>query len=108
MQKGIGFIDNSGITEIHLGDEKLHLNRKRNSVFAENLLHIFKQERLIHFSYNLVSVNDCLSDTPEKANPDVNFSLQTLRLQTLRKLIFKHLNINSTPNKFDSLDGIRI
>ena len=39
MQKGIGFIDNSGIKEFHIGKRKLHLNKKGNSAFAKNLLH---------------------------------------------------------------------
>ena len=39
IQKGISFIDNSGIKEFHLGKRKLHLNKKGNSAFAKNLLH---------------------------------------------------------------------
>ena len=39
MQKGISFIDNSGIKEFHLGKMKLHLNKKGNSAFTKNLLH---------------------------------------------------------------------
>ena len=39
MQKGISFIDNSGIKEIHLGKRKLHLNIKGNNALAKNLLH---------------------------------------------------------------------
>ena len=37
-QKGIGYIDNSNITEDSLGIKKLHLNRKDNSFLAKNLL----------------------------------------------------------------------
>ena len=48
-----------------------------------------------------------LSATFEKANPDVNFSLETVRKDNLNKLVFARLNINSIQNKFDSLDGIR-
>ena len=39
LQKGIIFIDNSGIKEFHLGKKKLRLNKKGNSAFAKNLLH---------------------------------------------------------------------
>ena len=39
MQKGISFIDNSGIKEFHLGKTKFHLNKKGNGAFAKNLLH---------------------------------------------------------------------
>ena len=38
MQKGISFIDNSGIKEFHLGKRK-HLKKKGNSEFAKNVLH---------------------------------------------------------------------
>ena len=58
------------------------------------------------FPYDLVNVSDCLSDTVEKANSDVNFSLQTLCKDNLTKLIFAHANINSIRNKFDSLANI--
>ena len=37
-QKNINLILNDTIKEEHLGIEKLHLNRKGNSVFAKNLL----------------------------------------------------------------------
>ena len=39
MQKGICFIDNSGIKEFHLSKRKLHFNKKENIVFTKNLLH---------------------------------------------------------------------
>ena len=39
MQKGISFIDNSGIKEFHLGKRKIHLNKKGNNAFAKKLLH---------------------------------------------------------------------
>ena len=37
-QKGISFIDNSGIKEFHLGKRKLYLNKKGSSTFSKNLL----------------------------------------------------------------------
>ena len=39
IQKGVSFIDNSGIKEFHLGKRKLHLNKKGDSAFAKKLLH---------------------------------------------------------------------
>ena len=39
IQKGISFIDNSGIKEFNLGKRKLRLNQKGNSALAENFLH---------------------------------------------------------------------
>ena len=37
-QKNIDFIDNTNIKEEHLGSKKLHLNKRGNSVFANNIL----------------------------------------------------------------------
>ena len=38
-QKGLECIENSGIKELHLAKKCLHLNKKRNSALAKNLLH---------------------------------------------------------------------
>ena len=35
MQKGISFIDTSGIKEFYLGKRKLHLNKKGNGALAK-------------------------------------------------------------------------
>ena len=106
MQKGISFFDNSSIKEFHLGKRKLHLNKKGNSAFAKNLLHHINRTDWSFIPYDLVTVNDCLSDTLEKAKSGTNSSLQTIRKDNLNKLIFAHLNINSIRNKFDSLADI--
>ena len=50
MQKGISFIDNSGIKEFHLGKRKLHLNKKGNSAFAKKRIASYKYDRMIIFS----------------------------------------------------------
>ena len=47
----------------HLGKRKPHLNKKGNNAFAKNLLHQID----FFFPYDLVTVNDCLSDNLEKA-----------------------------------------
>ena len=46
-----------------------------------------------------VSVNECLSDTLEKAKSGTNSSQQTMRKDNLNEQIFAH-NINSMRNKF--------
>ena len=94
MQKRISFIDNSGIKEFHLGNRKLHLNKKGNSAFKFTAS--YKQDRLIFFPYDLVTVNDCLCDTLEKAGSGANSSLQNIRKDDFNKLIFAHLNITQS------------
>ena len=102
MQKGISFIDSSGIKEFHLGKRKLHLTKKGNTTFAKNLLHHINRTAWSSIPYDFVTANDCLSDTLEKAISGTNSSLQTIRKDNLNKIIFAHLNINSIRNKFDS------
>ena len=42
QQKRIGYIDNSNITENHLGMKNLHLNSKGNTAFAKNLINVIQ------------------------------------------------------------------
>ena len=105
-QQGISFIVNSGIKDFHLGKRKLYLHKKGNSAFAENLLHYINRANWSFCPYDLVIVNECLSNSLEKAKSGTNSSLQTIRKDNLNKLIFANLNINSIPNKFDSLADI--
>ena len=63
---------------------------------------------MIFFPYELVTVNECLSNALEKAKSDVNSSLQAIRKDNLNKLIFTHLNINSIRTKFDNIDILMI
>ena len=63
-------------------------------------------DRFIFFPYGLVTINDCLSDTLEKAKSGTNSSLQNILKDNLNNLIFAHLNINPIRNKFDSLVDI--
>ena len=37
-QRNIDFIDNGNLKEEHLGQEKLHLNKKGNSILANNFV----------------------------------------------------------------------
>ena len=61
---------------------------------------------MIFFPYDLVTVNECLSNTLKKAKSGTNSSLQTIRKDNLNKLIFAHVNINLIRHKFDSLADI--
>ena len=106
IQKGISYIDDSGIKEFHLGKRKLHLNKKGNTAFAKSLLHHINRTDWSFIPYDLITVNDCLSDTLEKAKSGTYSGLQTTRKDKLNKLIIAHLNINSIRNKFDSLADI--
>ena len=106
MQKGISFTDSSYIKEFHLDKRKLYLNKKGNYAFAKNLLHHISRTEWSFLPYDLVTVNDGLSDTLEKAKSGTNSSLQIIRKNNLNKLISAHLKISSIRNKFDSLADI--
>ena len=43
-QKNINYIDNTNIREDHLGIKKLHLNKRGNSVFPQNLHRYFRSK----------------------------------------------------------------
>ena len=64
-------------------------NSERQTIIASN-----KQDRMIFFPYDLVAVNECLSNTLEKAKSGTNSSLKTICKDNLNELIFAHLNIN--------------
>ena len=104
MQKEISFIENKGIKELHLGKRKV--NKKGNIAVTKKLLHHINRTYWSFFLYDLVAVNDCLSDTLGKAKSGANSSLQTIHKDNLNKLTFTHLNINSIRNKFDTLADI--
>ena len=100
MQKRNQFYGNRSVQEFHLGKRKLHLKKKGISVFTKSFIASYKQDRLIFFHYDLVTVNDCLIDTLKKQN------LVRIRKDNLSKLIFALVNINSTRNKLDSLADV--
>ena len=58
------------------------------------------------FSYDLVTVNECLSDTLEKEKSGTSSSLQVILKDNLNEQIFAHLNINSIRNRSDCLADI--
>ena len=84
MQKGISCTDNSGIKEFH----QTSFEQERKWCLCKKLIASYKQDRMIFFPYDLVTVNDCLSDTLEKAKSGTYSSLQTIRKDNLSKLIF--------------------
>ena len=61
---------------------------------------------MVFFWYDLVTVNECLSDILEKEKSGTNSSLQVILKDNLNKLIFAPHNINSIRNKSDSLADI--
>ena len=73
-QKGVSFFDNSCIKEFHFG------KRESKQCLCKKFIASYKQDRLIFFPYDLVTVNECLSNTLEKAKSGTNSSLQTIRI----------------------------
>ena len=85
---------------------KLKFEQGRKQCLSKNLIASNKWTEWSFFPYDLVTVNDYLSDTLEKGKSGTNSSLQNIRKDNLTKLIFAHMNINSIRNKFDSLADI--
>ena len=43
LKKGLGYIENNGIKEVHLGKKRPHLNKKKATMlFVKNLLRYFE------------------------------------------------------------------
>ena len=79
---------------------------KKETVPLQKIYFIMETGQVDLFFPDLVTANECLSDTLEKAKSNTNSSLQTTCKDNLNKLIFGHLIINSIWNKFDSLADI--
>ena len=111
QQKHLDFIDNSNILEEHLGNRKLHLNKRGNSVLANNFIKYLRSSfwtlddfscvrdfQTEYGSQQLLSsgINGFTNKASEK-------NLRLIRQENLNRIILAHLNINSIRNKFDLL-----
>ena len=102
-EKNIYLIDHSKkIKPQHLNKGKLHLNQKGSrllsDIFLKEISHVFNRTE------NSDS-EECISNLALKGQKiiDCKSSLKTIRDDSLNKLIFAHLNINSIRNKFEEL-----
>ena len=102
----LDYIKNNNIKEKHLGNKKLHLDKKRNTVFANNLL---KYLRAAFWNVDfancfLESKVEYKSKTLSESSSHSSFSTpKSIRRKNLSRISFAHLNINSLRNKFDNL-----
>ena len=107
----LDFIDNSNILEEHLGNRKLHLNKRRNSVLANNFIKYLRSSLWIldyfscvrdyqteYGSQQLLSsgINGFTNNVSEK-------NLRVIRQENLNRIIIAHLKINFLRRKFDLL-----
>ena len=95
--------------EEHLGNRKLYLNKRRNSVLANNFI------KYLGSSFWILDDFSCVRDFQTEYGSQQllssringftnNVSEKTLRLirqENLNRIIIAHLNINSLRNKFD-------
>ena len=108
-QTNIDYIDNNNIKKEHLGNKKLHLNKRGNTVFANNLLKYLRSslwgvDYLNCLKTVLESQNEYKSKSLDSSPDDPPFSsLKSVRRKNLSRIIFALLNINSLRNRFDTL-----
>ena len=104
-QTNIEYIENNNIEEENLGEKKLHLNKRGNTIFANNLLKFLRSNFWdVEFLNCFVESEEYKSDRLDISSDDPSFSsLKSVWWKNLRRIIFAHLNINSLRNKFDSL-----
>ena len=100
-QKNINLILNDNIKEEHLGIEKLHLNRKGNSVFAKNLLNFIVGNWFLIPLKNTYNEDENVSNASIAGVSDAKKTLKNINISNINKLIFGYLNINSLKNKSD-------
>ena len=100
-QKNINLILNDTIKEEHLGIEKLHLNRKGNSVFAKNLLNFIVGNWFLIPLKNTYNEDENVSNASIAGVSDAKKTLKNINISNINKLIFGYLNINSLKNKSD-------
>ena len=86
MQKGIRFIDNSVIKEFHLHKRETPFEQERKQYLLKKFISSHKQDRLIFSPYDLVTVNEYLSNTLEKAKYGTQ-SNSSLQRYSFNKLI---------------------
>ena len=106
-QKNIDFIDIGNLKEEHLGQKKLHLNKKGNSLLGISFL------KFLRFNFwNNCTDSDCsrinnveyIAELSEVNTKYVSFkSLKDIWIKNLNRIVSAHLNINSLRNKFDFL-----
>ena len=94
--------------EEHLGINKLNLNKKGNSLLANNSLKYLRSTFWDDIESNCfeVNVHECESklDIPDRLSDVVSErSLKSIRTKNPNRIVLAHLNINSLRNKFDLL-----
>ena len=111
QQKHLDFIDNSNILVEHLGNRKLQLNKRGNSVLANNFI------KYLQSSFSTLDDFSCVRDFQTEygsqqllsfeingfTNKAYEKNLRLIRQENLNRIILAHLNINSIRNKFDLL-----
>ena len=104
-QTNIEYIENNNIEEENLGEKKLHLNKRGNTIFANNLLKFLRPNFWdVEFLNCFVESQEYKSDWLDISSDDPSFSsLNSVWWKNLRRIMFAHLNINSLRNKFDAL-----
>ena len=75
-QKNIDFIDHGNFKEEHLGQKKLHLNKKGNSILANNFKKLLRPNfwnNCTESNYSRINDVECISEPSEVNTEDVSF-----------------------------------
>ena len=102
-QKNIDYIDNTNIKEDHLGIKKFYLNKRGNSVFAQNLLRYLRSKYWENINFNCFteSYDEYKSkNISEDSTDSYKENLKDIP-KNLRDIVVGQLYINS--KKFDLL-----
>ena len=94
--------------EKHLGIRKLHLNKKGNSLLANNFLKYLRSTFWDDIDSNCFGINvheyESKLDIPHRLSDAVSErSLEVIRTKNPNRIVLAHLSISSSRNKFDIL-----
>ena len=91
-QTNIEYIESHNIKEEHLGKKKLHLNKRGNTIFANNLLKLLQSNFSdVEFLNCFVKSEECKSERLDISSDDPFFSsLKSVPRKNLCGIIFAH------------------
>ena len=105
-QNNLDYINNTNIKEHHQGNKELHLNKRGNSVLAQNLLRYLRSKYLENGNFNcfMESYDEYKSkNLSEDSTDSYEENLKDISKKILQNIVIGQVNINPLRSKFDLL-----
>ena len=105
-QNNIDYISNTNIKEHHQGKKELHLNKRGNSVLAQNLLRYLRSKYLENGKFNCFTESYYgykSKNLSEDSTDSYEENLKDISKKILQNIVIGQVNINPLRSKFDLL-----